>query len=268
MLIVIKIGGGLLKNGLPENLVKDLQSLKGKYNFIIVHGGGDKVTELSTRLGHPPRFVVSPNGFRSRYTEKEESKIYTMVLAGLINKQIVSELESHGIPAVGMSGVDLHLIRASRKKQLIVLNEKGRKKLIEGGYTGKIDEINPRLLRLFLDNDITPVVAPVALGLDHELLNVDGDRVAASIASELQADTLLLLTDVKGVYLDDHLVSVLNVTEARKLMKDIGSGMITKVHAAIEAIENGIEEVIIASGTSDFPIKWSLDHKDCTVIKK
>ena len=268
MLIVLKIGGDLLKNGLPENLVKDLISLNIKHKFVLVHGGGDVVTEISTTLGHQPKFVTSPEGIRSRYTDQEESKIFTMVMAGLINKRIVTQLGSQGMLTAGISGLDANLMKASRKKKLIIINEKGRKQLIEGGYTGKIEEIKPKIIKLLLESDITPIIAPVAMSEEYEPLNVDGDRVAAKIASTLQADYLILLTDVKGIILKGKLVEKLTVSNAKELIKDLGPGMKTKLHAAINAVENGIEQVIISSGASKYPVKWSLEHKKCTVIMK
>lgn len=268
MLIALKIGGDLLKKGLPENLVKDLISLKDENKFIIVHGGGDIVTEISTTLGHIPRFVTSPEGIRSRYTDQEESKIFTMVMAGLINKQIVTELGSQGMLAAGISGLDADLLKASRKKKLIIINEKGRKQLIEGGYTGKIEEIKPKIIRLLVENDIIPIIAPVAMSEEYEPLNVDGDRVAAQIATTIKADRLILLTDVKGIILNDKLVEKLTVNDAKELRKEVGPGMKTKLQATIDAVENGIEQVIIASGATKHPVKWALEHRDCTVITK
>lgn len=169
---------------------------------------------------------------------------------------------------VGISGLDARLLTASRKRQLIIINEKGRKQLIEGGYTGKIKEIDTRILRLLLENGITPVIAPVALSEEFEPLNVDGDRVAASIASILNADYLILLTDVNGIMMGGTLIEELNTIEAKELIKELGPGMKSKVHAAINAVEKGVKEVIIASGLSYHPIKWSMDHKECTVIKR
>ena len=266
MLIVVKAGGDLLKEGLPQGLVDDLTELAGRHRLVLVHGGGDIVTEVSTKLGQPPRFVVSPKGFKSRYTSREESGIFTMVMAGKINKEIVATLESRGVTAMGLTGLDAHLLKASRKKKLIIIDERGRKRLIEGGYTGKVTEVNTTILRLLLDNGVTPVVSPVALGEEHEFLNVDGDRCAAAIASALGADRLVLLTDVKGIILDERVVPQLSVSEAEEAMKRIGAGMITKVYAAVEAVKNGVMESVITSGFTDTPVSSALEHIECTVI--
>jgi len=268
MLIVVKAGGDLLRAGLPEPLLGNLVALHGENRLVLVHGGGDIVTEISTKLGHPPKFVVSPKGFKSRYTDEDESSIFTMVMAGKINKEIVTELEKKGVSSVGLSGLDAHLIKAERKKQLIIIDERGRKKLIEGGYTGKIKAVNSMLLETLLESNVLPVVSPVAQGEEYESLNIDGDRTASAIASALKADRLILLTDVKGLILDDALVPRLSLIQAEASMEKIGPGMITKVYAAVEAVRNGVDEAIIASGFSDNPLTSALGHKECTVISK
>ena len=150
MLIVIKVGGGLLKEGLSKGLLNDLVTLHREHQLILVHGGADIVTEISTQLGHPPKFVVSPGGFKSRYTSKEESRIFTMVMTGLINKQIVAAMESRGIAAMGLSGLDAHLVRATRKKRLIIVDEKGRRKLIEGVLQVKFKKLTWKLSTFYL----------------------------------------------------------------------------------------------------------------------
>jgi acetylglutamate/LysW-gamma-L-alpha-aminoadipate kinase len=106
MLLVIKMGGSILKEGASSELVFDLKTLAEKHKLVLVHGGGAEVTETAAKLGKEQKFIVSPQGFRSRYTDKETMEIFTMVMAGKINKQIVSALQSQGIPAVGLSGLD------------------------------------------------------------------------------------------------------------------------------------------------------------------
>src|SRR3972149_9827285 len=128
MLLVVKMGGSILKEGASSELVSDLQALAKENKIILVHGGGVEVTEIAAKLGKKQQFIVSPEGFRSRYTDKETIEIFTMVMAGKINKQIVSALQSQGIPAAGLSGLDGLLLKAERKKRLIVVDERGREK--------------------------------------------------------------------------------------------------------------------------------------------
>ena len=267
-MIVVKIGGDLIADGMPEGLVDGLASLTKEHRVILVHGGGDVVTRISTELGHPPRFVVSPRGFRSRYTDREEAGIYTMVMAGKINKEIVSALQRRGIPAVGLSGLDGALVRADRKKQIVALDERGRRMLMEGGYTGKIVDVNGEFLGLLVENGYVPVISPLAMGEEAEPLNVDGDRMASSLASAVGAETLVLMTDVERVVLDGKPVDELSLNEAKGALEGIGPGMITKLYAAIEALEGGVGEVVISSGFVEDAIESALKHKVGTVIRR
>jgi acetylglutamate/LysW-gamma-L-alpha-aminoadipate kinase len=264
MLIVVKIGGSILKDS--SEIISDIKNVVSSNQIVLVHGGGKEVTEIASKLGKKQDFVMSPDGFTSRYTDKETIDIYTMVMVGRINKQIVSTLQGQGLSAIGLSGLDGLLIRAERKKKLIVVDERGRKKIVDGGYTGKISGINAPLLRLLLSNGYVPVIAPVAISEEFEPLNIDGDRTAAYIAGNLKADRLVLLTDVEGLILDDKLVQKLNISKVKEALPKIGRGMITKVYAATEALNLGVGEAIITSGLKKMPISSSLNHECGTVI--
>jgi acetylglutamate/LysW-gamma-L-alpha-aminoadipate kinase len=267
-MIVVKNGGDLIAEGLSEALVESIVSLANEHQIILVHGGADIVTRISTELGHPPKFVVSPKGFRSRYTDREEVGIFTMVMAGKINKEIVSALQGQGVPAVGLSGLDGALVRATRKKKIVALDKRGRRMLMEGGYTGKIDGVNVEFLRLLMDNGYVPVVSSLAMGEEGEPLNVDGDRMASSLAKAMGVETLVLLTDVEKILIDGKPVDTLNVYEAKTALEGIGPGMITKLYAVIEALEGGVREAIISSGFVENPIESALQHKVGTVIRR
>ncbi len=266
MLLVIKMGGSILKEGASSELVADLKTLAEEHKLVLVHGGGAEVTETATKLGKEQKFIVSPQGFRSRYTDRETMEIFTMVMAGKINKQIVSALQSQGIHAVGLSGLDGGLLKAERKKRLIIVDERGRKKVIDGGYTGKINEVKVDLLGLLLEKDYVPVVTPIATSEEFEPLNVDGDRTAAVVAGALKADRLILLTDVEGLLLEGKLVPKITVTEAKEVLSNIGKGMSTKVHAALEALNQGVKEVLVTSGVKQQPISSALKHESGTVM--
>ena len=258
MVIVVKAGGRVLKENL-EGVVKDIASLAGKrVKVILVHGGGGQVTEYSKRMGVEPRIVVHPSGMRSRYTSLEELEVFTMVMAGLINKKIVSMLESMGVRALGVTGADLGLVRAERKKRIVIVNERGRKQVIPGGYTGKITSVSDRNLRSLLDLTDVLVVSPLALGGSGELLNVDGDQMASKIAVAIKADSLILLSDVPGVILDGETLDKLAAGEARKLYDRIGPGMNRKVMMAVEAIEAGVSSAVISNGLREHPVREAL----------
>ena len=139
-MITIKIGGSVVDE-LHPSTIADIKKVSQQEGVILVHGGGKEVTKVCSQLGKEPKFVTSPSGIKSRYTDKETAEIFTMVMSGRINKTIVQMLQKNGINAVGLSGVDAKVIEADRKKKLLIINEKGRKQAIDGGYTGKIREV-------------------------------------------------------------------------------------------------------------------------------
>ena len=266
LIITVKLGGDIIKK--PESsLFADLKRTSTQHSVILVHGGGDEVTEIADKLGKKQKFIVSPGGIRSRYTDEETVKIYTMVMCGKNNKELVAALERERIPALGLSGLDGGLIRAERKKQLISV-EDGRKRIIDGGFTGQIRKINGNLLSAILKDGYIPVVAPVALGEEFEFLNVDSDRAAAYVAGELKADTIVFLTDVSGVYMESKLIREMKIGEAESTMKKVGFGMEKKLMACVEAVRMGVGRAIIASGKVEEPITQALAEKNCTVITR
>lgn len=264
-MIVIKIGGSVV-DGLHESTVPDLKDVLSKEKVILVHGGGKEVTSIAEKLGKEQRFVVSPGGIRSRYTDRETAQIYTMVMSGKINKEIVMMLQKQGINAVGLSGVDGAIIKAERKKKLIIVDERGRKVAIDGGYTGKINDVNASLLNTITAGGYVPIVSPIALSEEFDLLNVDGDRAAAYVAGSVKADRVIFLTNVDGLMMDNKLVVHLTVSEAKEMLPKIGFGMEKKVLACTEAVSMGVKEAIIASGQVANPISSALKHDNCTVI--
>lgn len=265
-MIVLKIGGDIFERGLNPGLSKDIKQIIKNEKIIIVHGGGDEVTRIAEKLGKKQVFITSPSGIRSRYTDEETVQIYTMVMAGRINKAVVLWLVSQGIPAIGLSGLDAEMLKARRKKRLIIIDERNRKRIIEGGYTGKIHKVNTDLLRLLVESKYVPVVAPAAVGEEYELLNVDSDRAAAQIAGALGAERVIFLTDVEGVMVDGEYLKNLSLKESEQLLPKIGPGMDKKVLASIEALKAGVKEAIISSGLIEEPVAKALNHEVGTVI--
>ena len=267
MVTVVKVGGSLLKLGAPENILVDFVKALQDEKLVLVHGGGYEVTEVAERLGKKQKFIISPDGMRSRYTDRETVEIYMMVMKGKINSEIVLALLARGIKAIGISGFDGGLLQAERKKRLIIIDERGRRVAIEGGYTGKIVNVNTHILETLLREDYVPIISPIALGTEGEPLNVDGDRAAAYIAGGLKADRAIFLTDVSGLIVDGKLVTNLTISEAKVKIKKAGHGMDKKLLAAIEALEHGAKESIISSGNVDNPITNSLKGESRTVIR-
>jgi [amino group carrier protein]-L-2-aminoadipate 6-kinase len=264
-MIVIKIGGSIVE-GLHLSALVDIKSIAENEKLIFVHGGGKEVTAIATKLGKEQKFIISPGGVRSRYTDKETANIYTMVMSGKINKAIVGMLVRQGINAVGIAGIDGGVLKADRKKKLLVVNEKGRKMIIDGGYTGKINAVDPALIYNLVDNGFVPVISPIALSEEFDFLNVDGDRAAAYVAGSIKADKVIFMTNVNGLMLNEKHVTSMTLNQAKEALPKIGFGMEKKVLACIEALEMGVKEVIIASGQVENPLSTAMAHRNCTVI--
>ena len=265
-MITIKIGGSVVDE-MHESTISDIKDVARYESIIIVHGGGKAVTRTCEKMGKEPRFVTSPSGIKSRYTDKETADIFTMVMSGGVNKEIVRLLQKNGINAVGISGADAGLIRAQRKKRLLIINEKGRKQAIDGGYTGKISKVNSGFIKTMLGQGIIPVISPVALSEEYEMLNVDGDRAAANVAGATGCDKVLFVTNVDGLMFDDKLVTYMSKQDAQDAMPKIGPGMEKKVLASTEALEMGVRTALIASGKRKNPISSAISEKECTVIR-
>lgn len=253
---------------LHSSTISDLKKVSQKEKIILVHGGGKEVTRISEALGKEQKFIVSPGGIKSRYTDKETVEIFTMVMSGKINKMIVGMLQKNGINAVGLSGIDGQIIQAERKKKLVVINEKGRKMVIDGGYTGKIKNVNSDLVKSILDQGYLPVISPIAISEEFDFLNVDGDRAAAYVAGKMHSDKILFLTNVDGLLMNNKLVKNLSLAEAKEILPKVGFGMEKKILAATEALEMGVKQALIANGQKENPISAAIANENCTVITK
>jgi len=196
-MIVVKVGGGA---GIAyDTLCNDLAALtRAGQRFVLVHGGSHETNTLAERLGHPPRFVTSPSGYTSRYTDRVTLELFLMATAGKVNKLIVERLQRLGVNAIGLSGLDGRILQGQRKAVIRIV-EDGKQKILRDDWTGTVEQVNTDLLRLLLDAGLFPVIAPIAISTIGEALNVDGDRAAAAIAAALGADTLVLLTNVPGL---------------------------------------------------------------------
>lgn len=257
-----------MKEGVPNSLIEDIAALLPKNQVLVVHGGGDVVTDYATRLGKEQRFVVSPEGLRSRYTDMETVEIYQMVMSGLLANRLVLALAKAGVKGISLAGTDGSLMQGKRKTKLVVVDERGRKVAIDGGYTGRVQSVNSSLLDLLVSSGYVPVISPVAMSDASEPLNVDGDRAASSVAVGVRADAVVFITNVDGLQLDGKLVERMTPEEASAKLPKVGFGMQKKVMAAAEAVEGGVNEAIICSGRRASPLTKALKHETCTVIAK
>lgn len=264
-MITVKVGGSIV-DGLHHSFISDITELASQ-GLVLVHGGGREVTQVCKDMGVQPRFVTSPGGIRSRYTDKKTSDIFTMVMAGRIGPGIVQMLQRHDMPAVNLTGLDAGVLRARRKERLVIINERGRRQFIDGGYTGTISSVNHRFLQDLVNCGITPVVSPVAMGEEFESLNVDGDRAAAQVAAATGSDAVIFVTDVDGLMMDDSLVDSMSLDEAQNMLPKIGHGMQKKILAATEALRGGVNKAIICTGSRESPLKRALAGDNCTVVR-
>ena len=237
-IVVIKYGGNAMINEeLKQQVMEDIVLLRCiGVNVVLVHGGGPEITETMKRMGKESRFE---NGLR--VTDRETVDIVQMVLAGKVNKTLVSLLESKGGNAIGLSGMDGGMIRAAQKDERL-------------GYVGEVCEVNVRPVTDLLEKGYIPVVSTLGCDRKGNIYNINGDTAAAALAGALGARRLILMTDIDGILRNredpSSLIPEMTVAQARELQDSgvISGGMIPKVACCIEAIEQGVKKVIILDG--------------------
>lgn len=266
-MIVVKIGG---TEGVDFGAVcRDTAALlaQGK-QLVMVHGGSAEANNLGEKLGSPPRFLTSPSGYTSRYTDRGTLEIFMMAVNGKVNSLLVEQIQSLGVNAIGLSGLDGRLMTATRKATVQVI-EDGKRRVIRDDFTGKVEQVNERLLRTLLEGGYLPVIAPLAISPAGEALNVDADRAAAMIAAALQAESLILLTAAPGLMMnfpdESSLIDSLSRQHLLQALEYAQGRMKKKVLGAEEALLGGVKQVVIADGRVEDPISRALAGKG-TVI--
>jgi acetylglutamate kinase len=245
---VIKYGGHAMGNAaLAEMFARDIVLLKQVgINPVVVHGGGPQIGQMLDRLKIKSSFV---DGLR--VTDKETVEIVEMVLSGQINKDIARMINQAGGAAVGLSGKDGSLIRARRLHKRAPASDSNIEKVLDLGFVGEPEEVNPQLIKSLERANLIPVIAPIGVGPEGETYNINADTAAGAIAAAVDASRFLLLTDVEGV-LDKQgrLMPELTVAEARGLIADgtISGGMIPKIETCIDAVQGGAEGAVIIDG--------------------
>ena len=258
-IVVVKYGGNAMINEtLKQQVMEDIVLLwLVGVKVVLVHGGGPEINDLMARLGKEPTFV---DGLR--VTDKETVDIVQMVLAGKVNKTLVNLLEARGGKAMGISGIDGRLIEAEMKDERL-------------GYVGKITEIHIKPVLDLLENGYIPVISTVGCDREGNTYNINGDTAAARIAGALGAERLIMMTDIAGILRDKDdpatLIPELTVSEADALRSEgvISGGMIPKVDCCIDAIDHGVENVIIMDGRISHSILMELltDEGAGTMVK-
>ncbi len=248
--IVIKYGGAAMENdSLKHSVMQDVVLMKYiGMNPVVVHGGGNQISEWMQRVGKEAEFVQG-----LRVTDAETVEIAEMVLAGVINKEIVSLINLHGGKAVGLCGKDANLIRVQKHYPQVV-DENGKTTSVDIGFVGEIVGVKPDVLLTLDQEGYIPVLAPNGVGDDDCTYNINADTMAGEIAAALNAEKLILLTDQRGILQDlndeSSLLSRIRTTEIEGLVADevIGSGMLPKVEACVTALKGGVWKTHIIDG--------------------
>ncbi|PXX93401.1 acetylglutamate kinase [Marinobacter vulgaris] len=246
--VVIKYGGNAMENEeLKSSFARDvvLMKLVG-INPIVVHGGGPQIGELLERLNIKSNFV---NGMR--VTDSQTMDVVEMVLGGLVNKQIVSLINSHGGTAVGLTGKDANLIRARKLEVMNRSPELERPEIIDIGHVGEVDSVNVEVIEMLTRSNVIPVIAPIGVGADGTSYNINADLVAGKVAEAMKAEKLILLTNVSGLKSrDGNVLTGLTAKQVNELIEDgtIHGGMLPKIRCALNAVEHGVRTSHIIDG--------------------
>jgi acetylglutamate kinase len=259
---VIKYGGAAqIEESLKSTFAQDIVLL----NFIgihtvVVHGGGPKISKTMEQMGKKPQFIHG-----QRVTDRETMDIVEMVLAGIINKEIVNLINQHGGKAVGLSGKDGGLVKAKKKVVKKLSPETQTEEIIDLGLVGDVEEIDPSILITLKENNFIPVIAPVGYDRDGNTLNINADYVASAIAGAIRAEKLILLTDVEGILNQKgELISSIRSEAAEKLIEKgvIKGGMIPKVQACINALKKGCSKTYIIDGRIEHSLLLEIFTKE------
>lgn len=259
-LIVVKAGG---TQGVDFSAICSdcAELISNGERLLLVHGGSAEASALGEAVGYPPRFITSPSGHSSRYTDRRTLEIFAMAVNGKINTLLVEELQRLGINAIGLSGLDGRILEAQRKAAIQSV-EGGKRKVIRDDFSGKINNVNHGLLRSLMEQGYTPVIAPLAISTEGEALNVDADRAAAMIAAAMNANVLILLTSAPGLLTnfpdESSLIRSLPKSRLGEAQEYAQGRMKKKVLGAEEALMGGVTEVIIADGRVKNPVQNAL----------
>ncbi len=245
--VVIKYGGNaMIDEELKSSFAQDIVLLKQVgVNPVIVHGGGPQIGQLLERVGKKTEFIQG-----MRVTDRETMDIVQMVLGGLVNKEIVSLINTHGGRAVGLTGKDGGLINA-KPLSLEHRDDPENVRIIDLGHVGEVESIDPSVVAMLDDDDFIPVIAPVGVGRDGASYNINADLVAGKLAAVLGAEKLLLLTNTPGVLdAEDNLLTGLGARDMDRLVDEgiIHGGMLPKVNCALDAVKSGVRTSHIIDG--------------------
>lgn len=264
-LVVVKVGGGA---GIDiEAVVRDIAALwKEGRQVVLVHGASDETNKLSETLGIPPRFVTSVSGHESRFTDAATLDAFAMA-SGKLNLRVVESLQKLGANAVGLTGVDGRLLEGTRKDHVRAVVD-GKKVILRGDHTGTIERVNVQLLRLLLDNGFLPVVTVPSISYEGDAVNADADRAAAAIAGALDAQALLILSNVPGLLRDVNdltsLIRLVPLDELEEAAAFAQGRFKKKILGAQEAFAGGVARIVFATANDEAPVARALSGENGT----
>ncbi len=268
--VVIKFGGNaMVDDALFDSFASDIVLLKQVgLHPIVVHGGGPQIGKMLERLAIKSEFI---NGLR--VTDQATVDVVEMVLSGSINKEIVTAINRAGGKAVGLSGKDSNLIVAKKAERTHKDPESNIEKVIDLGFVGEPEKINPGVLDSFMESDYIPVIAPVGVGRNGETYNINADTAAGAIAGAVNAKRLLMLTDIVGVLdKEGQLITGISAAQAEALIDDgtIQGGMIPKIETCLNAVAQGVEAAVIMDGRVPHTVLLELftEHGTGTLIRE
>ncbi len=246
--LVIKYGGNAMENeALKNSFARDvvLMKLVG-INPIVVHGGGPQIGDLLKRLNIESRFVDG-----MRVTDSQTMDVVEMVLGGLVNKEIVSLINSHGGKAIGLTGKDANFIKATQLKVLQSSPDMQKPEIIDIGHVGEVASIDASIIKMLNESDVIPVIAPIGVGDNGKSYNINADLVAGKIAEEVKAEKLILLTNIAGLQnKQGEVLTGLTTEQVDALIADgtIYGGMLPKINCALSAVKHGVNSAHIIDG--------------------
>jgi len=259
-MLLIKVGGGEKINW--DYIALDLKEILKKEKVLILHGANAIRDKIAKKLGYPTKTIVSPSGIESVFTDKKAIDIFLMTYAGLVNKRIVEKLQSYGINALGLCGVDGRLFEGKRKKTILALVGK-KIKVINNTYTGKIEKFNSQLIKILIKNGYLPVIAPPGISYDNKIINFDSDLVLSLIVKKLNIKKIVILLEEKGILTNfndkNSLIKKIDKNKLDEILKLVEGRMKKKILGIKDIFQQTkIEKIFIGDGRIKNPLLKTL----------
>lgn len=266
-MLLIKVGGG--KHIRWDYIAQDLVEIVKKQDVMLVHGANATRDEVAEQLGYKTKIITSPSGIESVYTDQKAIDIFLMSYAGLVNKNIVALLQKNELNAVGLTGIDGRLWEARQKKQLYI-KDGNKEKMITGSLTGKVEKVNPKIVKILIENKFIPVICPPAISFEKEVVNTDNDWAVAMMIGELKIKYAISLFEAPGMLKDVNdeksIVKEIKSTNLDEYLSYAKGRMKKKVLGVQKAFELGLEKMYWADGRVESPITKALNQEGTVIF--